>query len=261
VDIDNNIEGDIEVQKYYPVLLTCPHGGAVKVSPARKKSKLPSSCDPDQFTKDSDLFTLELTQSIALNLYRLSRRDAYTNVTLVHRRFVDFNREDECAFEPSNDHLAEHLYNEYHTGIKKIIKKMRNQNMQGLCFLFDIHGTAETDADIYFGTDSTNPAGSTICGLLERNPKALWDDNGLLNLLQGRGYSTVPASTNDPDLRSLDGGTTVKKYGGCGVNLRVEAIQCEVSSELRENEVEREKFAKDMAECILKFISPYVIHS
>jgi hypothetical protein len=62
VDIHNNIgDNTIGVQKFYPVLLTCPHGGTVKVSPARKKSKLPSSCDPDQFTKDSDFFTLELT--------------------------------------------------------------------------------------------------------------------------------------------------------------------------------------------------------
>ena len=138
---------------------------------------------------------------------------------------------------------------------------MRIQSNQGLCFLFDIHGTGETNADIYFGTDSTNPTGSTICGLLERNPKALWDDSGLLKLLQVRGYSTVPASMNDPELQSLDGGTTVRKFGGCSVNLRVEAIQCEVSSKLRENEVEREKFAKDMAECILQFISPYITHS
>jgi N-formylglutamate amidohydrolase len=259
---DNNLEDNrIKSQANYPILLTCPHGGTVKVSPARKKSNLPSSCDPDQFTKDSDLFTLELTQMIALNLYRLGGRDVYTNIALVHRRFVDFNRDPECAFELSTDHLAQHLYDEYHTGIKKIIKKMHNQSNQGLCFLFDIHGTGETDADIYFGTDSTNPTGSTICGLLERNPNALWDDNGIMKLLQESGYSTIPSRVNDPELPSLDGGTTVKKYGGCGVNQRVEAIQCEVSYELRENDAEREKFAKDMAECILKFISPYIILS
>jgi hypothetical protein len=93
VNGDNDLEDTRrENQAYYPVLLTCPHGGTVKVSPARKKSSLPSSCDPNQFTKDSDLFTLELTQSIALNMYRLSRRDVYTSMTLVNRRFVDFNR-------------------------------------------------------------------------------------------------------------------------------------------------------------------------
>jgi hypothetical protein len=158
--------------------------GYCKGISSKKEIELPSSCDPDQFTKDSDFFTLELTQSIALNLYRLGGRDVYTNIALVHSRFVDFNRDPECAFELSTDHLAEHLYNEYHNGIKKIIKKMYNQNNQGLRFLFDIRGTGEAGADIYFGTDSTNPTGSTICGLLERNPDALWDVNGLVKLLQ-----------------------------------------------------------------------------
>ncbi|MGC2599511.1 MAG: hypothetical protein WA395_15435 [Nitrososphaeraceae archaeon] len=75
MEIHNNIgDNTIQVQKYYPVLLTCPHGSTVKVSPARKKSKLPSRCDPDQFTKDSDLFTLELTQSIASLLFSLARQ-------------------------------------------------------------------------------------------------------------------------------------------------------------------------------------------
>lgn len=38
-------------------------------------------------------------------------------------------------------------------------------------------------------------------------------------------------------------------------------IQCEVNYELRENKVEHEKFAKDIAECILEFISPYIFDS
>lgn len=38
---------------------------------------------------------------------------------------------------------------------------------------------------------------------------------------------------NDPEVSSLDGGTTIRRYGGCDVNRRVEAIQCEVSYELR----------------------------
>ena len=36
---NSNVEDvRVESQAYYPVLLTCPHGGTVKVSPARKKS-------------------------------------------------------------------------------------------------------------------------------------------------------------------------------------------------------------------------------
>jgi len=74
---------------------------------------------------------------------------------------------------------------------------MNNHNNRGLRFLFDIRGTGEAGADIYFGTDSTNPTGSTICGLLERNPNALWDVKGLVKLLLERGYSTVPSTMND----------------------------------------------------------------
>ena len=139
---NSNVEDvRIESQAYYPVLLTCPHGGTVKASPASWKSNLSSSCDPDQFTKDR----AQLTQSIALNLYRLGGRDVYTNIALVHSRFVDFKRDPECAFELSTDHLAEHLYNVYHNGIKKIIKKMYNQNNQGLRFLFDIRCTGGSE--------------------------------------------------------------------------------------------------------------------
>ena len=243
------------------VLLTCPHGGIVKLSPPRKRSNLPSHCNPNQFTKDSDLRTIELTESIALNLFSLCGRDIQRKIALVHRSFVDFNRDPECAFESSNDHLAEHIYNEYHNGILKIIKKMYAQDNQGLRFLFDFHGTAETEAEIFFGTDHTNPDGSTICGLLELNPNALWDDTGLIKLLQDKGYSTCPQVMNDPELPTLDGGTTVKKYGGCNINRRLEAIQCEVTSSIRKDDHKREQFARDMAECIFKFVSPYVSQS
>ena len=136
---------------------------------------------------------------------------------------------------------------------------MRSHNSRGLCFLFDIHGTDNTDAQLYFGTDArANPNHSTICGLLERNPRALWDEKtGLLKLLQNKGYSTIPRDIDDQEHPSFDGGLTVTKYGGCDVNPRTEAIQFDITSELRERS-NRLKFTVDMAECILKFIEPYI---
>jgi predicted SnoaL-like aldol condensation-catalyzing enzyme len=123
---------------------------------------------------------------------------------------------------------------------------------------FDFHGTDNTEAQLFFGTDArTNPHKSTICGLLERNAKALWDDTGLLRLLQDKGYSTMPRNIDDSEHQSFDGGLTVTKYGGCDVNQRVEAIQCEIAADLRERS-NRLKFTVDMAECILKFVRPYI---
>ena len=136
---------------------------------------------------------------------------------------------------------------------------MHGQNNQGLSFLFDFHGTDNTEAQIFFGTDArSNPDKSTICGLLKQNPNALWDENtGLLNLLQDKGYSTIPADKNDSEHPSFDGGLTVKEYGGCDVPQRVEAIQCEITADLRDK-AKRLKFTVDMAECILKFVKPYI---
>jgi len=74
--------------------------------------------------------------------------------------------------------------------------------------------------------------------------------------LQDKGYSTIPRNIHDPEHPSFDGGFTVTKYGGCDVNPRVEAIQCEITSELRERS-HRLKLTVDLAECILKFIKPY----
>jgi hypothetical protein len=244
-----------------PVLLTCPHGGIARLNPKRVDSNLPPGCSKLDFSVDSDLLTIHLTESIAANIFSLSRKEIYKKIALVHRRFVDFNRDAKCAFENSNDNRAKYIYNEYHNGILETIKKMHERNKNGARFLFDIHGTQESDADIYFGTDAKNSEGSTICGLLELNPNTLWDDDtGLIKLLKDRGYKTCPKEIGDDELSKLDGGTTVRNYGGCNVNQRVEAIQCEIAPKFRNEDdlPQLENLARDMAECMFMFVSRYI---
>ena len=48
-----------------PVLLTCPHGGIARLSPKRVDSNLPPGCSTLNFSDDSDLLTIHLTESIA----------------------------------------------------------------------------------------------------------------------------------------------------------------------------------------------------
>ena len=143
--------------------------------------------------------TIHITESIALNIFSLFEKEVYRKIALIHRRFVDFNRDAKCAFENSNDKRAEYIYNEYYDGILETIKKMHQMNTNGSRFLFDIDGTQESDADIYFGTDAKNCEGSTICGLLGLNPNALWDDTGLIKLLKDRGYKTCPNEPGDDE--------------------------------------------------------------
>jgi hypothetical protein len=250
-----------------PVLFTSPHGGTARITPSRKKSNYPYSCENVPFRTNGDRYTVELVESIALNIFRLYGKAVYRKIALVHRSFVDFHRDPQCAFEYSNDHLAEHVYDEYHNGILETINKISVQNNEGLRFLFDFHGTNNKEAEIFIGTDANanGPQGSTICRLLEVNQKALWDNTGLIKQLKARGYTTWPRTIDDPEFSSFDGGTTIKRYGRPNVQQRVESIQCEIGFSLRdtslENRPKQRKFAKDMAECIYEFIFPYFSHS
>jgi N-formylglutamate amidohydrolase len=251
-----------------PVLFTCPHGGRgkLKETPKRDISNLPiPPCSKKKFSIKKDRRTKELTQKIIENIVSLGRRQVYKQLADVHRAYVDLNRIPKCAFEPSKDHISEQVYNNYHNSISDTITKMYTQNETGLRFLFDIHGTDETEVlddgstvkvDVFFGTDKKHT--NTICGLLQINPNALWDDNtGLIKLLQDKGYSTFPQRIDQDEFYKLDGGTTIRKYGGCNVKKRVEAIQIEVGPRYRLNDDLREQFSRDIAECIFNFVSAY----
>ena len=245
------------------LLLTCPHGGKdVLLNPAllRKSDNYPSSCkDCEKFDTNSDLRTKELTKRIADNIAILSGREVHTQIALIDRDYIDFNREIDCAIEPSNDKTAENKYHEYHKGILKIIKEMHTQNENGLQFLFDIHGTGRTEVkghpiDIIIGTDQ----GRSIHALTEIDPGAFWSDKGLINLLKGKNKKVWPPDpTEEANSRILDGGYTIKTFGSSQFNERLLAIQCEVTSEHRLDPQKRKKFASVMAECIWYFVEPF----
>ncbi len=253
-----------------PVLFTCPHGGRgrLKETPERQIRNLPSPpCSRKKFSTKKDRRTKEITEKIIENIIRLGKRQVYQQIADIHRAYVDLNRIPRCAFEPSIDDLPAEVYGKYHNNIIEIINNMYLQNNTGLRFLFDIHGTEETEVkledgstvkvDVFFGTDKKHK--NTICGLLKINPNALWDNNtGLIRLLQIKGYNTFPRAINENEYYKLDGGTTIQKYGGCNVKKRVEAIQIEVGPRFRLKKNLRERFANDIAECIFKFSSRYI---
>ena len=56
----------------------------------------------------------------------------------------------------------------------------------------------------------------------------------------------------------LDGGHTIKTYGTNGNKSGLVAIQIEVINCIRDNRYCREKFAADMADCIYKFVLPFI---
>jgi N-formylglutamate amidohydrolase len=215
-----------------PILFACPHHGIMRLDRAslRVKENLPDSCknDPGQkFSDDNDVFTRQLTVSIVNKITSLSRKKPYYEIAEFHRKYVDYNRCEECAFEPSS-FLAKQAYLEYHNGILQKIEEMYPENENGLAFLFDIHGTGRESVqvggqtfsfDVLIGTDEQR----SIKALTDIAPDAWWDDaKGLIPLLRAKNISVFPPN-RDLELQNhlLDGGYTIQVYGSSQYKKRL----------------------------------------
>jgi hypothetical protein len=258
------------------LLFSCPHNGRKEGTATdppileRVSSHFPPNiCPPEDgqgFSEENDLLTRELTEKIVENIQSLSRKDPYTVYADFRREFIDYNRNERCAFEQSSVKAKEE-YLKYHNEISQTIKEMLPEGDTGLAFLFDIHGTdkeksPETDPEpnfieVLIGTDQTLSREA----LTKKDPDYFWDrKNGLIPLLGTKRIRAFPENeSQELENHPLDGGHTIKTYGSGGeprpglVAIQIEVIHC-----IRDNRYCREKFAADMAECILKFVSPFI---
>lgn len=177
------------------LLLTCPHGGknddGISRNPPiiRRVDNLDDTTCPTKegqgFNDVNDALTKELTIAIANHIRNLSGKDPYLELAEFNRRWIDYNRKEECAYVGPNS-SADGEYDKYHNGISQKIEEMLSQDDNSLAFLFDIHGTDEERypndrfIELLIGTDQT------------RSRQALtddyfWGDNGLIHLLDTKG--------------------------------------------------------------------------
>src|SRR5262245_15139332 len=240
-----------------PVILTCPHGGTLTPPGVdeRKEKDTPAGC---QFTKDSDLKTAEITESVAQKIFDLTGLSPYVVIANYHRRFIDANRPLECAFTDSD---ARPFYEEYHSRITGYVNEIRAQNANH-GFLFDIHGKRlipSDPADIYLGTDN---GGSLLPGFDRDN---LFMQHGFAGLLKSvrreiEGapappvfqYRVSPANATAPENASVDGGFTIRHYGAF-----INSIQVELADTVRLDDLKRPLVGEDLAFSIINFVRRY----
>ena len=239
-------------------MFTCPHGGEEELDILRDRNKQPPSCN-DEFIIKRELKTQELTNSICTNIEAMDGENPQTVMASHHRKYVDFNREELCAFDERSVQARDN-YKAYHDDISLKINEMFSQNEKGLAFLFDIHGFDEHIQDgISFDVIIGNDQGRSIQPLNNVDAEAYWGDNGLIPLLKNKGLSILPRDLKERLVgHSLDGGFTIQKYGSRQeVRKGLVAIQIEVANIIRLNGDRREKFAVQLAECIYNFVSPF----
>lgn len=108
-----------------PVLLTSPHGAPVTAKPPGVSQRTGSTpgCPPDKLVGDS--FTRQITTAIAQLLLETLGEAPYVVIAEYHRKFIDANRSEKCAFNASEAEAARPLYAEYHQTIRTFIDEIQ----------------------------------------------------------------------------------------------------------------------------------------
>jgi N-formylglutamate amidohydrolase len=248
-----------------PIIILCPHDGHVKPQEPGsliERTKENTTCAKNKFDTELDHHTRDITIGLIEKIYEITKKKSYSVISNIDRAFLDLNREEICAYA-KNSTKGNIYYNEYHDTIKNFIKKVNTfPTINGKGFLFDIHGTIHSPADVYRGTNN----GDTIRNLINFDPNAMWDnDYGFTRLLIDKGYRVRPSSIQFKEYSLLNGGYTVETYGSNNEGLEhLEAIQLEITHNIRFNIDDRkdpptirDDFINDLADCICKFVSHY----
>ena len=230
-----------------PVLLTSPHGAPASAKPPGVSQRTGSTpgCPPNKVLGDT--FTRQITTAVAQLLLETLGEAPYVVIADYHRKFIDANRSENCAFNPSEAAAARPFHAEYHQTIRKFIDEIQAENgCRG--FLFDIHGTKtiETDpADVYIGTDN----GNSVRRLFTHNPLAIFGRRSLRGLLQAAGYVVSPARQGILETPEVDGGFTTQTYGSSHAD-GLDAMQLEIANPIRESVSRREAFIEHLGRAI-----------
>lgn len=238
-----------------PILITCPHGGNAHPAGARERTReeAPERCRR-QFRTGADDHTLEIAEGVVGHILQRYDMRPYAVLAGFHRKFVDANRDADCAF---SDPAAAPFYDEYHGRIRRYIDQMLEQN-DDRAFLFDIHGTSASDndpqAEVYLGTNN----GDSLQPWLQH--ERLFFRHGLHGLLSAArheaGGREVTWRVYPPDAETpehLNGQFTVTEYG-----KRLTAVQIEINRSVRVDGTLREMMIESLGSSIVQFARRYI---
>lgn len=237
-----------------PLILTCPHDGLEQPPGVKERTETetPSDCN---FKKVRDRETGAITEAVAQRILEETGVYPYVVIARFHRKFIDANRPERCAFV---DVSARPYYEEYHNRVADYTSRIVRE-YSGHGFLFDIHGTKVIPvdpADIYLGTAN----GKALRADFARSN--LFLQHGL-HLLLGCGrhkttdpsedsiirYHISPANEQVPETLQVSGGFTVKHYGAT-----INSIQIEIADTIRRDPERCKFFVEDLAFALVTFV-------
>lgn len=239
INILKNIQTVVE-----NTIITCPHNGPDQpkgVSKIRNKAKLPPEpiCKQNQFSIENDSYTSIIATGIADYMEVICGKRPSLFIARYHRKYIDMNRKRVCAYEVEQ---AKQFYDEYHQSISKHVEKicLKNKERSISGYLYDIHGRLadeQTPENIAIGTEN----GDTIKRLTEINRDVLWDETGLIKLLQEQGYTTNPLKKSKKESTKYNGGYIINNNDCLNAKNGLQRIQLEIDRPYRKEPPLRDK--------------------
>lgn len=208
-----------------PLVFSVPHGGNVKLADAPERAK---------GTKVQDDRVNELAAAIQRHLLAKSGRQAYLVGANISRKYIDFNRKAEDAYEAPS---AAPVYDAYYGALRSAIDAVRTQPG---ALLVDIHGQSLDKGAIFRGTGS---------GLTARNAPFYTTPDGLITRLEAGGLNVLPKAAEDKETH-FSGGTIVRVFG-VQTPQGIDSVQLEFGANWRAGAERIEQTAAVVADALL----------
>ncbi len=232
-------------QGQLPLILSAPHGGQLAIPgvQARKGDGV------NRFVTRSDMNTLTLGIRLADAIERKTGKGPFTVFARTHRKYLDFNRRAEDAFESPK---AVPLYDAYHKAIDDAGEKIVDRWGHGL--LLDLHGQSSQPGAILRGTQN----GKTTTHLVNRfGSEALRGKTSLFGRLAERGIAVVPlVGSTDDEASGYTGGHIVGNHGSKNGGT-IDAIQLELGYDFR-RKAALDATVEKLADAIILFSADYL---
>lgn len=241
-------EEPVSVQKgTLPIIVSAPHGGKIPLPDVPERIGL----DVKMFAKVRDTNTDLLAEKFIAAIEKQLGGKVWFVIARCERRFVDFNRPREGAYE--ND-KAKPAYDAYHTALDSACKAVKEKHGSGL--LLDIHGQGAFEGQICRGTQN----GKSVSLLVQRHGRAaLTGKNSVLGQMERAGFKILPACDAAEDVKEeakFNGGFMVQNYGS-HTGYGIDVLQLEFGTHLRERAA-YPKTAAALADAVAVFHDAYL---
>lgn len=234
-----------------PIIISAPHGGNQSLPDVETRQQRDRPTGGSGFVVSRDLGTEELALEFAAALEKRLRARPHLVISRVHRKFIDFNRPADLAYD---DPDARPLYEEYHRALQTACRAVQDRFQRGL--LIDIHGQILSADTVYRGTHD----GKTMSLLRERfGAEAFSGEMSLFGRLKSRGWRVHPDPLDGTEQPGYRGGYIVKTYGS-HQNTGVDAVQLEFGDRYR-SRANRAATVQVLTEAVADYYQDFLVQT